>query len=82
MLIKVHATSVNTMDYRFLTGTPYLARILAGLLKPKHKTLGLDVAGRVEAVGTNFKNFEPGDEVFTLSMNLGAFAEYLCAPEA
>jgi len=82
VLIKVYAASVNAMDYRFLTGTPYLARIMAGLLKPKHKVLGLDVAGRVEAVGSNFKQFQPGDEVFALSMNLGAFAEYLCVPEA
>jgi NADPH:quinone reductase-like Zn-dependent oxidoreductase len=82
VLVKVHAASVNAMDYRFLTGTPYIARIMAGLLKPKHKILGLDVAGRVEAVGANFKQFQPGDEVFALSINLGAFAEYLCVPEA
>jgi NADPH:quinone reductase-like Zn-dependent oxidoreductase len=82
VLIKVHAASVNAMDYRFLTGTPYLARIMAGLLKPKHKILGLDVAGRIEEVGANFKQYQPGDEVFALSMNLGAFAEYLCVPEA
>jgi len=82
VLIKVHAASVNAMDYRFLTGTPYLARIMAGLFKPRHKILGLDVAGRVEAVGTNFKQFQPGDEVFALSMNLGAFAEYLCVRES
>jgi NADPH:quinone reductase-like Zn-dependent oxidoreductase len=61
VLIKVHATSINAMDYRFLTGTPYLARIMAGLLKPKNNVLGLDVAGRVEAIGSNFKQFQPGD---------------------
>jgi len=55
ILIKVYAASVNAMDYRFLTGTPFLARTMAGLLKPKHKTLGLDVAGQVEAVGKDFK---------------------------
>jgi NADPH:quinone reductase-like Zn-dependent oxidoreductase len=82
VLIKVHATSINAMDYRFLTGTPYLARIMAGLLKPKNNVLGLDVAGRVEAIGSNFKQYQPGDEVFALSMNLGAFAEYVCVPEA
>lgn len=82
VLIKVHAASVNAMDYRFLTGTPYLARIMAGLLKPKHKVLGLDVAGRVEAVGENFKQFQVGDEVLALSLNLGTFAEYLCASES
>jgi len=82
VLVKVHAASVNAMDYRFLTGTPYLARIMAGLFKPKHRILGLDVAGRVEAVGANFKRFQPGDEVFALSMDLGTFAEYLCVSEA
>ena len=73
---------MKAMDFRFLTGTLYLARILAGLLNLKHKTLGLDVAGRVEAVGTNFKRFQPGDEVFALSLILGTFAEYLCVSEA
>jgi NADPH:quinone reductase-like Zn-dependent oxidoreductase len=82
VLIKVQAASVNAMDYRFLTGTPLLARLMAGLLKPKHRVLGLDVAGRVEAVGVNFKQFQPGDNVFALSMNHGAFAEYLCVPES
>lgn len=82
VLIKVQAASVNAMDYRFLTGTPLLARLMAGLLKPKHKVLGLDVAGRVEAVGVNFKQFQPGDDVFALSMNHGAFAEYICVPES
>ena len=82
VLIKVHAASVNAMDFRFLTGTPYLARLMAGLLKPKNKVLGLDVAGQVEAVGANFKQFQPGDEVFALSMNLGSFAEYICVPES
>jgi len=82
VLIKVHAASVNAMDYRFLTGTPYIARIMAGLLKPKHKVLGLDVAGRVEAVGADFKQCQPGDDVFALSFNLGTFAEYVCVPES
>ena len=82
VLVKVHAASVNAIDYRFLTGTPYIARIMAGLLKPKYKILGTDVAGRVEAVGVNFKLFQPGDDVFGLSFNFGGFAEYLCVPEA
>jgi NADPH:quinone reductase-like Zn-dependent oxidoreductase len=82
VLIKVHAASVNAIEFRFLLGTPFLARILAGgLLKPKRKVLGVDVAGRVEAVGINFKQFQPGDEVFGLSFINGAFAEYFCSPE-
>ena len=82
VLIKVHAASVTPLDWHFLTGTPYIARIMAGLLKPKRKVLGTDVAGRVEQVGSSFKQFRPGDEVFGLSFINGAFAEYLCAPES
>ncbi|NIS51302.1 MAG: NAD(P)-dependent alcohol dehydrogenase, partial [Phycisphaerae bacterium] len=48
VLVKVHAASVNWLDWHFLTGTPFLARLMAGLLKPKNKVLGIDVAGRVE----------------------------------
>lgn len=82
VLIKVYASSVTPLDWHFLTGTPYIARLMAGLLKPRRKVLGTDVAGQVEAVGTNFKQFQPGDEIFGLSFNNGAFAEYLCVPEA
>ena len=82
VLIKVHAASVTPLDWHFLTGTPYIARIMAGLFKPKRKVLGTDVAGRIEAVGSNFKQFQPGDEVFGLSFINSAFAEYLCAPES
>ncbi len=82
ILIKVHAASVTPLDWHFLTGTPYIARLMAGLLKPKRKVLGTDVAGVVEAVGENIKQFQPGDELFGLSFYNGAFAEYLCVPEA
>ena len=81
VLIKVNAASVTPLDWHMLTGTPYIARLLAGLLKPKRKVLGTDVAGQVEAVGENIDQFQPGDEVFGLSFYNGAFAEYLCVPE-
>jgi NADPH:quinone reductase-like Zn-dependent oxidoreductase len=81
VLIKVQAASVNPHDWHFLTGTPYLARLMAGSLKPKHKVLGVDVAGRVEAVGANVKRFQPGDEVFG-SNDHGGFAEYASLPAA
>ena len=78
LLIKVHAASVNTLDLA-LRG-PLLARIITGgLLKPKDQRLGVDLAGRVEAVGSNVTQFQPGDEVF--GRGLGAFAEYACARE-
>ncbi len=80
VLIKIHAASVNPLDWHFLRGTPFFIRLMSGLLKPKHKILGVDIAGRVEAVGKNVKQFQPGDEVFGAS-KLGAFAEYVCVTE-
>ena len=79
VLIKVRAASVNTLDWRFVRGTPYFMRIMAGLRKPKITRLGIDVAGQVEAVGGNITHFKPGDEVFGACR--GALAEYACAAE-
>jgi NADPH:quinone reductase-like Zn-dependent oxidoreductase len=81
VLVRVHAASVNWHDWHFLTGTPFLARVMAGLLKPRHEVLGIDLAGRVEAVGADVKQFQPGDEVFGSSSH-GCFAEYVCVSEA
>ena len=81
MLVKVCAASVNWHDWHFLSGTPFMARFMAGgLLKPKNKVLGSDVAGQIEAVGTDVKHFRPGDEVFG-STRHGCFAEYVCVSE-
>ena len=82
VLIKVHAASINSWDWELLRGIPYVNRLMAGLLKPtKIKILGCDIAGRVEAVGKNVKQLQPGDEVFgDLSRSgWGGFAEYVCA---
>ena len=83
VLIKVHATSINDWDWGLLKGTPFINRLANGLLKPKkHKILGSDIAGRIEAVGKNVKQFQPGDEVFgDLTGDWGGFAEYVCARE-
>ena len=80
VLIKVRAASVNPFDVHFMRGMPYLMRIMAGLRKPKDTRLGVDVAGEVEAIGTNVTQFKPGDQVFGSSR--GAFAEYACTSEA
>ncbi len=80
VLVKVHAASVNYPDCAFLRGKPFYLRLMIGLLKPKNKILGADIAGQVEAVGRNVKQFQPGDEVFGISV-FGAFAEYVCADE-
>ena len=80
VLVKIHAASVNAYDWHFLTADIFLIRLMGGgLLKPKYTRLGADIAGRVEAVGRNIKQFRPGDEIF--GMVKGGFAEYTCAPE-
>jgi NADPH:quinone reductase-like Zn-dependent oxidoreductase len=76
VLIKVRAASVNPLDGSTMTGTPYPIRLMGGLLEPKDRRLGVDVAGHVEAVGKNVTRFKPGDEVF--GMCKGSFAEYVC----
>ena len=81
VLIKIHAASVNAYDWHFLTADIFLIRFMGGgLLKPKNPRLGADMAGRIEAVGKNVKQFQLGDEVF--GMVNGSFAEYTCAPES
>jgi NADPH:quinone reductase-like Zn-dependent oxidoreductase len=82
VLVRVHAAGLHRGDWHVMTGLPYLIRIVVptlGLRKPKFPVLGMDVAGRVEAVGSNVTRFRPGDEVFGTCD--GSFAEYACAPE-
>ena len=82
VLIKIYAASVNQYDWHFLTADIFLIRLMGGgLLKPKNTRLGADVAGRVEAIGRNVRQFQPGDEVFG-DIGHGGFAEYACAPES
>lgn len=80
VLVRIHAASVNALEWRPFTFPLILMRLMGGSLRePKDKRVGADLAGRVEAVGANAKQFRPGDEVF--GMRRGAFAEYVCAPE-
>jgi len=83
VLVTVYAASVNHTDWHLVTGEPFVARLWSGLLKPKNKIPGGDIAGRVEAVGRNVKQFQPGDEVFgdKAACGWGGFAEYVCVPE-
>ena len=80
VLIEIRAASVNALDWRSVSGTPFVARMAMGLGKPKFTRLGVDVAGVVEAVGGNITQFKPGDAVFGNAR--GAFAEYACASES
>jgi len=80
VLIKVHAASINSADHRSVRAMPFLVRMSNGLLKPKNPKLGADVAGTVEAIGSNVTQFKVGDEVFG-EIGYGSYAEYVCAPE-
>jgi NADPH:quinone reductase-like Zn-dependent oxidoreductase len=81
--VRVLAASVNDWDWGMLRGSPE-NRLLSGLLRPRVHILGCDIAGRVEAVGGDVTAFRPGDEVYgdLSGSGFGAFAEYVCAPEA
>jgi NADPH:quinone reductase-like Zn-dependent oxidoreductase len=82
VLIKVRAAGVHRGDWHVMTGLPYMIRLVVPTLgprAPKVPVLGMDVAGRVEAVGKDVTRFQPGDEVF--GWTDGSFAEYAIAPE-
>jgi NADPH:quinone reductase-like Zn-dependent oxidoreductase len=83
VLVRVHAASVNYGNLVLLKGEPFLARFAFGLLKPKYSIPGGDIAGRVEAVGKDVKQFQPGDDVFgdLSGCGWGGFAEYVAVPE-
>jgi NADPH:quinone reductase-like Zn-dependent oxidoreductase len=83
VLVRIHAASVNRLDWHLMRGRPYIARLKTGLRKPKDRVLGADVAGQVEAVGKHVTKFQPGDEVFgsLFGQGFGAFAEYVSASD-
>jgi len=83
LLIRVHAASVNDWDWGLVRGKPFFIRLMSGLPKPKITIPGVDVAGRVEAVGGSVKRFQPGDDVYgdMSECGFGGFAEYVCANE-
>jgi NADPH:quinone reductase-like Zn-dependent oxidoreductase len=79
VLLRVHATALHIGDWHLMTGLPYLLRLGFGLRGPKTSVRGMDVAGRVEAVGKGVTKLQPGDEVFGTCE--GSLAEYACARE-
>ena len=84
LLVRIHASSINSWDWEALNGVPFINRLMFGLLKPKpgKQRLGADIAGTVESVGNRVTRFQPGDEVFgDLWDNWGGFAEYACTRE-
>ena len=79
LLIRVRAASVNPLEWHYMRGAPYIARISMGLRKPANTRLGVDFAGVVESVGRHVTQFKPGDEVF--GGRTGALAEYVTVRE-
>lgn len=80
VLIQVQASSVTPADWIKVTGQPYVVRPVFGLLRPRNRVPGSDVAGRVVAVGPKANRFQPGDEV--VGEIQGAYAEYAKSPES
>jgi len=84
VLVRVHASSINSWDWEYLTGTPFVNRLMFGVVKPKRgkQRLGADIAGTVAAIGASVTRFQVGDAVFgDLWDRWGGFAEYACAEE-
>src|SRR5215469_16545329 len=80
ILVRVHAASVNPLDWHYLEGTPYVVRMDGGFGTPGDPRLGVDFSGTVEAVGKSVTRFKAGDEVF--GGKFGALAEYVAVREA
>jgi NADPH:quinone reductase-like Zn-dependent oxidoreductase len=81
VLVKVRATTVNRTDCGFRAAEPFFSRFFTGLLRPKYRTPGMELAGEVVAVGGAVSQFAVGDEVFGLRGN-SANAEYVCVRES
>ena len=81
ILVKIHAAAANPLDWHRMRGEPFLVRLSDGFKKPKDPMLGVDIAGRVEAIGRDVTQFKPGDDVFGDCGWAGGFAEYVCVTE-
>jgi len=80
VLIKVHASTVTPIDWRFRQGKNIIARMMSGLIKPKNNILGAELAGEIESVGKDVKLFKQGDQAYAAGQ-MGAHAEYICMSE-
>ncbi|MGH3084986.1 MAG: alcohol dehydrogenase catalytic domain-containing protein, partial [Gaiellaceae bacterium] len=79
VLVRIRATTVTRTDVHMRAAKPFIWRFMLGLLRPKARILGLELAGDVEAVGSDVTRFQVGDRVFGLRN--GAHAEYVCVGE-
>ena len=80
ILVRVHATTVTPLDWRFRSGNNIIARSMSGLVRPKENVLGQELSGVVDSVGKDVTLFKEGDEVYGAT-HCGAHAEYIALPE-
>ena len=81
VLIKVYATTITPMDWRFRCGKNIIARTMSGITKPKTNILGFELAGEIDSVGKDVRLFKKGDQVYGGARSGGAHAEYTSLPE-
>jgi NADPH:quinone reductase-like Zn-dependent oxidoreductase len=81
VLIRVRASTVSQTDTHIRRPSPWVWRLFAGVRRPRWRTLGVDFAGSVEAIGPDVREFKPGDDVFGLVRWFGSHAEYICLAE-
>jgi NADPH:quinone reductase-like Zn-dependent oxidoreductase len=83
VLVNIHSASINDWDWGLVRGKPFVIRLFFGLIKPKITIPGVDISGKIEAVGANVGSLKTGDEVYgdLSECGCGGFAEYVCVPE-
>ena len=83
VLVRIHSASINDWDWGLVRGKPFVIRLFFGLKKPKIAIPGVDISGKIEAVGGNVSSFKMGDEIYCdlSECGCGGFAEYVCVPE-
>ncbi len=81
ILVKIHAAAANPLDWHFMRGTPFIMRLMSGLITPKAQSLGVDLAGEVVAAGSKVCEFQVGDRIFG-TIPSGAYAEFVAVPES
>nr|WP_299382126.1 NAD(P)-dependent alcohol dehydrogenase [Allomuricauda sp.] len=80
--INIKATTINDYDWAMATGTPYLYRLMFGLIKPKKSIPGMELAGVISKLGSGVKDVSVGDKVYgdISEHGFGSFADYICLP--